>query len=192
MKKVLHVGCGPYNPKKLPSRFHPNDWKEIRLDIDPQVKPDIVASISDMSPIQSESFDALYSSHNIEHLYPHEVKNAIAEFARVLKPDGFALITCPDLQILAQYIAEDKLEDTLYTAPAGPIAPIDILYGHRPSLERGNLFMAHKTGFTAKTLGQAMVRNGFAQVKVKRNKTDYNLWAIGKKKRTLTSYKTRI
>lgn len=180
-KQVLHVGCGPYNPKKLPARFNTDSWKEVRLDIDPQVKPDIVASITDMSGIQSGSFDALFSSHNIEHLYPHEVDTALGEFARVLKPDGFALITCPDLQTVAEYIAEDKLEETLYDSPAGPIAPVDILYGHRPSLARGNLFMAHKTGFTANTLGKAIVRNGFAQVKVQRDKAHYNLWAIGYK-----------
>lgn len=180
-QKVLHVGCGPYNPTKLPSRFDPTNWREVRLDIDPRVKPDIVASITDMGALRSESFEALYSSHNLEHLSPHEVNTALSEFARVLKPDGFALITCPDLQTVAEYIAQDKLEKTLYISPAGPIAPIDILYGHRPSLAKGNLFMAHKTGFTAKTLGQAIVRNGFAQVKVQRDKAHYNLWAIGYK-----------
>jgi ubiquinone/menaquinone biosynthesis C-methylase UbiE len=179
-KYVLHVGCGPYNPKKLPARFRSDEWQEIRLDIDPQVRPDIVASITDMGGIRSGSFDALFSSHNIEHLYPHEVDTALSEFARVLKPDGFALITCPDLQTVAEYIAEDKLDETLYTSPAGPIAPVDILYGHRPSLAKGNLFMAHKMGFTAKTLGQALVRNGFAQVKVRRDREHYNLWAVGR------------
>ena len=176
---VLHVGCGPCNPNKLPARFQLDQWLEIRLDIDPGVRPDVVASITDMRGIRSASIDAVYSSHNIEHLYPHEVDRSLQEFARVLKPNGFALITCPDLQTVAQSIADGHLEDTLYTSPAGPIAPLDILYGHRPSLVRGNLFMAHKTGFTSKTLGQALMRSGFAKARVKRDKEHYNLWAIG-------------
>jgi hypothetical protein len=43
-------------------------------------------------------------------------------------------------------------EASAYTAPAGPIAPLDILYGHRASMARGNLFMAHRCGFTQKVL----------------------------------------
>jgi SAM-dependent methyltransferase len=156
---------------------------EIRLDIDPAVQPDITASITDMHPIESESMDALYSSHNIEHLYPHEVELALREFRRVLKTDGYALITCPDIQIVARHIAEGRLEDTLYTSPAGPIAPIDILYGHRPSLARGNLFMAHKTGFTAQSLGNAIISAGFVKAQVKRDEKNFNLWARAYKRK---------
>ena len=32
------------------------------------------------------------------------------------------------------YSADDKLLEPAYHAPAGPIAPLDILYGHRPAL----------------------------------------------------------
>ena len=44
-KQVLHVGCGAYHPEKLHKSFA--GWKEIRLDIDPAVAPDIVASLTD-------------------------------------------------------------------------------------------------------------------------------------------------
>jgi predicted SAM-dependent methyltransferase len=43
-----------------------------------------------MKAVASESVDAIFSSHNIEHLYPHEVPVALAEFIRVLKPGLFA------------------------------------------------------------------------------------------------------
>ena len=92
---------------------------------------------------------------------------------------GFALITLPDLQAVCRYIAEDKLEDVLYQSPAGPIHPIDVVYGHRPSIGRGNRFMAHRTGFTASTLGAKLARAGFRPVRVKRR--DFNLWAVGYK-----------
>ena len=140
------------------------------------VNPDIVASLTRMHPVPAESVDALYSSHNLEHLYPHEVQEGLREFLRVLRPEGFALITLPDLQAVAKLIAEDKLDEPAYHSPAGPIAPLDILYGHRPSLAAGNLFMAHKTGFTAKTLSEAIIRAGFAWVRTAAD-TGMNLWA---------------
>ena len=123
MRSVLHVGCGSPNLETLHRAFRGPAWRKVRLDIDEGAKPDIVASIVDMAPVDAGGFDALYSSHNIEHLFPHDVPTAFGEFARVLKPDGFALITCPDLQSIAALIADDKLEDPAYTSPAGPIAP---------------------------------------------------------------------
>lgn len=178
-KTVLHVGCGAPDPQKLNRWFDLNSgWREVRLDIDPDVQPDIVASMLDMNMIADASHDALYSSHNIEHLYPHEVGVALREFGRVLKPDGFALITCPDLQAVADLIADDKLEDTAYISPAGPIAPLDMTYGLRAALARGNLFMAHRTGFTQRTLGQHLLSSGFAQVVVKRDVPAFALWAL--------------
>ena len=104
MKDVLHVGCGKYNPLKLNATFQGGGWREIRLDIDPEVEPDIVASITDMPMVADASIDAVWSSHNLEHLLPHDVPLALSEFFRVLKPDGFALMTMPDLQRIAELV----------------------------------------------------------------------------------------
>jgi hypothetical protein len=60
----------------------------------------------------------------------------------------------------------------------GAIAPLDILYGHRPSLAQGNTFMAHRTGFTGTTLGSALVVAGFAAVMVQRELATFSLTAI--------------
>jgi predicted O-linked N-acetylglucosamine transferase (SPINDLY family)/ubiquinone/menaquinone biosynthesis C-methylase UbiE len=175
-KTVLHVGCGPADIRALPQLFQ-RRWQEIRLDIDPNVAPDVVASMLDMSPVETASVDAVYSSHNIEHLHPHEVEGALREFKRVLKPEGMLVVTCPDLQSVCALVAEDKLEDAAYISPAGPISPIDILYGHRPAMAAGNLYMAHKTGFTAKSLERALKEIGFATVIVERGMY-FDLWAL--------------
>jgi len=47
-------------------------WKEIRLDIDPANAPDILGTMLDMPAVADGSVDAIYSSHNIEHLYPDD------------------------------------------------------------------------------------------------------------------------
>ena len=166
-REVLHVGCGLADPMKLPAAFFtPGEWRETRLDIDPSVTPDIVSSITEMPAVASASYDAIWSSHNIEHLARHEVPLALAEFHRVLRPGGFALIATPDLRQAAALIAQGLLEEPAYVSPAGPIAPIDILYGFGAAIAQGNAFMGHRTGFTAESLRRALMGAGFAGVEV--------------------------
>jgi SAM-dependent methyltransferase len=175
---VLHVGCGVASRDKLPAEFRQPHWQEVRLDIDPEVGPDFIASITDMHVIPDEHVDAVYSSHNVEHLYPHEVEVALREMRRVLKPAGFVRIHVPDLQAVARHVAEGRLDDALYLSSMGPIAPLDILYGHRQSLAAGNTFMAHRTGFTCGTLANALINAGFAAALVQREPEAFALTAV--------------
>lgn len=177
---VLHVGCGIAHPRKLPEAWFPRaEWQEVRLDIDPGVAPDIVASITDMAVLRPGIFDAVWSSHNLEHLYPHEVPLALAEFRRVLKPDGFLLATLPDLQQVATLVAEDRLTEPAYLSEAGPITPLDILYGLNSALALGNGFMGHRGGFTARSLKAALEAAGFPRVQVARD-GHFALWATAR------------
>lgn len=179
MNTFIHVGCGPKRKAQTTQGFNTPEWAELRFDIDPTVQPDIQGTMTDMSAVPSQSVDAVFSSHNIEHLYPHEVPVALAEFVRVLGPSGFAVITCPDLQSVCELVAQDKLTEAAYTSPAGPIAPIDILYGHRPAMARGNLFMAHRCGFTQKVLTATLQAAGFASVATRRRVAPvFDLWAV--------------
>ena len=160
MKTFLHVGCGNENKSDL-FGFNNDKWKEIRLDIDKKVNPDIVGSLIDMKSVETGSVDAVYSSHNIEHIFPHEVRKALREFYRVLKNNGIVIITCPDIQSVGEAVAQDKLHETLYESPIGPVTAFDILYGHRKTTSDGNIFMIHKGGFTYSTLDRALYDAGF-------------------------------
>ena len=81
MKTLLNVGCGYTNISQLKS-FNRVTWKEIRLELDIKVKPDVVGTLTDMSLI--ETGNAIYSSYNLDHIYAHEVPIALKEFYRVL------------------------------------------------------------------------------------------------------------
>jgi tetratricopeptide (TPR) repeat protein len=173
---VLHVGCGYYSPNGLHQAFRNDRWVEIRFDINPDVKPDIIGSLTNMQAIENDAVDAIWSSHNIEHLYHHEVAIALSEFLRVLKPGGVVLITLPDIQKVAEHIAAGNLEEPLYSMSTGDaIAAIDILYGWGKSITEGNYYMAHRTAFTVRTLQEKLIAAGFKDVNVCREQ--FNLWA---------------
>lgn len=176
LKTVLHVGCGPQSLRHLPPGFHDGSWREVRFDIDPRHRPDILGTIVDMANVPDGSMDALFSSHNLEHVFAHEVASVLSEFRRVLKPDGFAVTVCPDLQVLGEALAQGRLVDTFYMSKLGPISVLDILYGHGASIEKGQHYMAHKTGFTLQSLHAAFVAAGFGDVAAGRRRGD--LWTL--------------
>ncbi len=181
-KILLNVGAGhPKSGARLPNAFQTPDWKEVRLDIDPANEPDVIGTLLDMSAVADESVDAIYSSHTIEHLYPNEIPQAMQEFLRVLKPSGYAVITCPDLQAAAEMIAQDNLMEVAYTSPAGVVTPFDIVYSHRQFTGRDKPYMAHHCGFTLKVLSGTLQSNGFAAVAGKRRPQAFDLWVVASK-----------
>lgn len=181
MQQFLHVGCGAADQSRTTPEFRRDSWREVRLDINPAARPDVVGSMTDMAEVATGSMDAVYSSHNIEHLFPHEVPVALAEFRRVLRDDGYVVITCPDLQSTAALIAQDRLTEPAYTSPAGPIAPLDILYGHRAQIAAGNTYMAHRCGFTKKVLIATLQSAGFVGAIAVAVPQQFALWALASK-----------
>jgi ubiquinone/menaquinone biosynthesis C-methylase UbiE len=181
MKTFLHVGCGPMQKDGTTRTFNTPDWKEVRFDIDASVNPDVTGTMVNMDAVASGSVDAIFSSHNIEHLYPHEVPLALGEFLRVLHDDGFVVITCPDLQSICELVVNDKLNETAYMSSVGPISAIDVLYGHREPMAKGNLYMAHRTGFTQRTLGNALADAGFQSVVTDVRPKHFDIWALATK-----------
>lgn len=169
-RKVLHVGCGR---TKLPPYLR--DWKEFRLDPDPAVEPDFVASITDMSPIHDEAVEGVWCAHNLQHLHAHEVPVALAEIFRVLRAGGSAYISVPDLQTVCALVAGDKLEEAICESP--PVSAIDLLYGVRSAVAAGKLQKAHRTGFTQRSLAETLQRAGFKPVLVKRDPAKVTLTA---------------
>lgn len=160
---LLSVGAGADDLKQ---------WKDsgygcVRLDIDPETKPDILGSMVDLSMIRDEMYQVVYCSHSLEHLYPHEVPRALAEFHRVLKPGGQLVILVPDLQDVP---ATDEV------LPGSSLCGLHLYYGDASEIE-AHPYMAHHSGFVESTLKRVMEAAGF-QVQTQRMSC-YNLMGIG-------------
>jgi len=163
---LVNLGSGPKGSARLPPMFA--DWRELRVDIDAKVAPDILADVTDLSAIESGSVDAVWSAHCLEHLYLYEVGKAIAEIYRILSDDGFLCLIVPDLQTIAEYIATDRLHEVVYESPAGAVIAHDILFGFGPHLAQGRSKMAHNCGFTPTLLAQKLREAPFAQIVLRR------------------------
>lgn len=162
----LNAGSGTAADSRLPPVFR--NWKQIRVDINPNLSPDLVASIHDLSAIPDGTIDAVWCSHCLEHLFAHQVPLALAEFRRVLRSDGFACIIVPDLQQVADWIATDRLHESIYESVAGPVTAHDMLWGFAPAIAHGLTGMAHHCGFTPTVLLEDLKQAGFSEIVLRR------------------------
>jgi hypothetical protein len=175
--RVLNVGGGSRN---LPERY--NGWDQVLLDIDPAVNPDVCCDALEMHKLPANEYDAVYCSHTVEHFYQHDVPTVLAGFLHVLKDTGFADIAVPNLSHLFKSLMVSNLDinDVWYRTGQGlPITFHDVLYGWSQAMQKGNLFYAHKCGFTAHSLGTVLANVGFKSVQVAEQ--DANLFAFAHK-----------
>lgn len=163
--KVLHVGCGH---KPLPAWI---TGEETRLDIDPAVSPDVVASMTALGDVGR--FDVVACFHALEHLYAHELDDCLSEFKRVLQDGGMAVVVVPDLEDVR------PTDDVLYESSGGPVAGIDMYFGMRSCL-KDHPAMAHRNGFVAATLESGLKRH-FPRVFVRRITDSLELLGVGVK-----------
>lgn len=160
---VLNVGSGAGST--VPSLW--SDWRQVRLDGDPTVNPDILWNLEESNIYglpQDVKFNAAFMSHALEHLpFGAGMRTLKGLFDR-LEPGGVLCVVVPNIRIAARFIADGLEADALYqTSAFGGITPVDILYGlhEQPSGEAISPFMHHRYGYTEKTLKQMFMRLGF-------------------------------
>lgn len=163
MTRVLHVGCGG---EKLPPPL--DAFEETRVDIDPSVSPDIIANMTSLGDIGE--YDVIYCSHALEHLYPHEVPKALAEFHRVLRKGGSAIVVVPDLEDVK------PTEEILMGDESDGICGLHLYYGDHREIPT-KPYMAHHSGFIRETLERAL-RQVFSDALMTRA-PHYNLVGVG-------------
>jgi|SRR5579863_2140460 len=178
-KLLINLGSGAKGMTRLPAMFA--DWRELRVDVDAKMAPDILADITDLSSIETGSVDAVWSAHCLEHLFLYQVGKAIAEVYRILADGGFYCLIVPDLQAVAVYLANDRLHEVVYESPAGPVIAHDMLFGFGPHLAQGRSSMAHKCGFTPSLLAQKLQESPFAEI-VLRRRANQELAAVASKR----------
>lgn len=163
--RVLNVGG---NSKQIPIPDHYRGWNHLLLDIAPGPEVDVLLDARKLSDYHGDKFDSIYSSHNLEHFYPHDVPKVLSGFMQVLKPGGFVDVRIPDLNSVLKAVVNQgmELDDVLYVSPAGPISAHDVIYGWGAEIERSGVdFFAHKRGFSAKSLSQTLEKAGFVQIR---------------------------
>ncbi len=175
---LLNVGCGPPDGGRVPRYF--DSWRKLRVDIDPEVNPDILADLTDLSQIADASVDAVWAAHCLEHLYAYQVPLALSEFRRVVRDDGFVCVTVPDLQTVASYLVADRLHETLYESPAGPVTPHDVFFGFGPAIAAGRPSMGHHCGFTPGMLQRCFGGQQFGEVLLRRRIPQLELAALAR------------
>jgi len=143
------------------------DWDVDLLDIDPAVQPDILLDAREMLALPVGEYDAVYSSHSLEHFHEYEVDVVLRGFHHVLKADGFADVRVPDVMAVMEAVVGLGLglDAVLWQSAAGPVRASDALWGFQRNIQRtGHDYYAHKWGFSRDLLGRALRRAGFAHV----------------------------
>lgn len=181
-RRFLNVG-GNSKEISVPPFF--DGWEHLLLDIDPTGKPDIVCDARDLKRLEPGQFHAVYCSHNLEHYYHHEVPKVLQGFRHVLKTSGFAMISVPDLEAVMRYAVEKNLDldDVLYELESGiGILVRDVLYGWGRQMElSGQVFYAHRTGFTQLSLKRILNNNGFKHIFVQHSQFNITVAAFMRK-----------
>lgn len=183
MPRFLHAMSGTLARQRTTLAFAGSEWEEVRMDPAREAAPDIQAAFPDMRGVEDASFDAVFTAHSLERLYPHQVMETLGNCLRALKEDGYLVVICADIQDACAMITQDGLLNTAYESPAGPVTPLDILYGFRPALAAGRLEYACRCGFTAKVLMSSLAQSGFGTVWSSRNQKTFSMAAIATKQR---------
>jgi SAM-dependent methyltransferase len=108
---LLEVGCGaqPYR-HLIPQgcRYTGLDWEQAGANFD-YFQPDTVYYSGDRFPFADASFDTLFHTEVLEHVY--QARDFLKECCRVLKPSGTMLFTVP-FQARYHYIPHDYFRFT--------------------------------------------------------------------------------
>jgi len=70
---------------------------------------DIIHDITDLPMFKDDSVDEVRASHVIEHIHPNDIMKTLAEWCRILKPEGILRIYCPDAEKIAKDFIEGKI-----------------------------------------------------------------------------------
>lgn len=169
----IELGSGPHG---LPGFFHIDAVKVGNVHHQ--------ADVRDLSFLETNCADELYSAHTVEHFSYTEIDQILKEWCRVLKPGGKITIKMPDLDFLCRAYVEGihSTEEVMIAIfggfadePGGPDGWEKISGDpnwERNTIRDGNIpypgkyteWAGHKALYTFNTFKPRMERAGFQDV----------------------------
>jgi len=134
----LHLGCGD---RYIPGFFHIDGFDGPHIDH--------VCSIENLSFIESNSIDLIYSSHVLEHFKRDRLPAVLTEWNRILKVGGVLRIAVPDFEAIVDVY--NKYKDL--NLVIGP------LYGGQ-----NYLYNIHYNTFDFKSLSAYLTKSNFGHI----------------------------
>lgn len=135
----LHLGCG--------KRFLPGF---VHIDAVDYPHVDHIATIDNLSFIQTDSVDLIYNCHVLEHFKRRDVERVLSEWHRVLKPGGTLRVSVPDFSKLCEVYQREKKLDLV----------IGALFGRQDYL-----YNIHYNVFDFISLSKSLDQAGFVNVR---------------------------
>ena len=141
----LHLGC-----------WHRDIPGFVNIDLCDMPHIHHKSNIDDLSIIESNSVELIYSSHNFEYFDKVEAPKVLQEWNRVLKSEGVLRMAVPDFEKLIEvYRLSGDINKIL-----GP------LYGRMEiDTKKGKEILYHKTVYDFLSLQKLLEENGFKNIK---------------------------
>lgn len=141
----LHLGC-----------WHRDIPGFINIDLCDMPHIHHKSNVDDLSMIDTNSVDLIYSSHNFEYFDKVQAPLVLTEWNRVLESGGILRMAVPDFDKLIEvYHKSNDLSKII-----GP------LYGRMEiDTESGKDILYHKTVYTFDSLKKLLENNGFKDIK---------------------------
>lgn len=106
LKEVVKLSAGVNGPS-LNIGCKETRLGDINVDVDANVKPDLVADVLDL-PFKEKTFNLVYFTDVIKHLPKNTELKALAEIHRVLKNGGMLILSTPNDRLLYTYLDPAK------------------------------------------------------------------------------------
>jgi len=105
--RYLNVGGGEFVKEDWRVLDYDTDW----YDYDPiLIDYELDLEARTQWPIESDSYDIVYSSHTLEHLTDETVEHVLEEAYRVLRPGGTIRLNVPDASLAIRHYEQDHLD----------------------------------------------------------------------------------
>lgn len=145
----LHLGCG--------KRDFGKSWVHIDAADFDHLHSHNVKKL----PFESNTVDLIYASHLIAYFDRQEIVTILAEWHRVLKPNGVLRLATPDFWRMSQMYNDSKIKIEQILGP---------MYGR---MDIGVLIY-HKTCWDYESLARQLILSGFTKVhRYEHDKTDH-------------------